>query len=286
MDHAGVDGGGRVREVLITGDSGFVGSNLREYMRRVGWEVRGWSLPRDICDNWAEAALAREMRGCDAVIHLAAASGVTTTRDEAVRVNVEGSLAVFGAAARAGVRRVVAASTVGDLASSEMPSTAYGRSKLVMESKLRDVCDAASVSWCALRLSNVYGPRSEHKETLVANALRAARDDITLEVRGDGEQTRDWLFVGDACVALERAAREVFCGVASIGYGQSYSVNQVLDVVELVTERKVRVHYRYQREGDLPDVSVDASVARKAFGWFACVDIEGGVRETWEWLGA
>ena len=160
------------------------------------------------------------LRGVDTVVHLAALSGVIDSVEDprpSFEVNVAGSFQLLELARAANVRRIINASTGGALLgevappiSEEMapcPLSPYGASKLAVEGYCSAFAGAYGLSCVTLRFSNIYGPRSAHKKSVVAAFIKSIIREEPLVVYGDGTQQRDYLYVGDLVRGIEAALK-------------------------------------------------------------------------------
>ena len=299
---------------LVTGGAGFIGSHLVEELVRQGRSVRvldNFSTGRrehlaavqdrieivegDILDA---AAVRRAMRGVRRVFHQAALRSVPRSVDDpstSNRVNVEGTLNVLVAARDAGVERLVYASSssvygyrnVLPTREEDVPSpvSPYAVSKLAAEYYCRVFADLYKLRTVSLRYFNVFGPRQDPDSpyaAVIARFLMAALRDESLEIHGDGRQSRDFTPVRNVvaanCLAAERdvAGGEVF----NVGCGRQHSL---LDIVELLgrilaeDRRTVRWHHVAARASDVRHTRADIGRARRLLGYEPELSFEEGL---------
>ncbi len=235
-------------KVLITGGAGFIGSNLCRHLLTVGGyqvtvldNLSAGQIEPDLPDGVKvvfgdytdEGTLAGCLRGVDAVVHLAALSGVIDSVVDpkpSFRVNVEGSFQLLQLARRAKVEKLINASTGGALLgevkppiSEDMapsPLSPYGASKLAVEGYCSAFAGAYGFPCATLRFSNIYGPRSAHKKSVVAAFIKNIIREEPLVVYGDGTQQRDYLYVGDLVVGIEAALKRELTGAYQLGSGK------------------------------------------------------------------
>lgn len=221
------------RTILVTGGAGFIGSHLVQAAVRGGDTVRvlddlsagspdnltecGADIELTVGDVRDPDALDAALHGVEAVVHLAAIVSVSCSFADPELVddvNVGGSLGVLAAARRAGVARVVIASSAavyGDVATVPIaesaptaPSSPYGVGKLAVEGYSRALASAGPPHVVCLRYFNVYGPRQDPVSDyagVVARFMACAATDRPCVVYGDGLQTRDFVFVDDVVAA-------------------------------------------------------------------------------------
>ena len=249
------------KHVLVTGGAGFIASNLADAYLERGWRVtivdnlstgdRRNINPGavfhelDIRDA-AAADLIRELKP-DVISHHAAQMDVRKSVEDPVfdaGVNVVGSLRLLEAAADAGVKRVVFASTGGALygepvevpqseAHPTAPLSPYGCAKLAVEHYLHYFRVVHGLSSVALRYANVYGPRQNaHGEAGVV-AIFAGRllEGQPVTINGSGEQTRDFIYVGDVVAANLAASEGDWQGEYNVGTGVETSINELYEAL-------------------------------------------------------
>jgi UDP-glucose 4-epimerase len=268
-------------KVLVTGSAGFIGANL---MRLLG--ARGVPFDRHLGQDVMSAEIEEEVAQVDAVVHLAAATGV----EESVRNptesldNVDGVLSVLEACRRSGVP-VALASTAGALAG--LPRSPYAASKLAAEAYCHAYRESYGVMTTVLRLGNVYGPYSAHKRSFIAALCRAARDGAPFELYGSGLQRRDFVFVGDVCQGILAALEARVPGTFNLASGRLKRLDTVMAMVEEISGRRVIQVWKEQRQGEAdPTIGIDISAATDAFGYRPSTPLADGLRQTWDWFAA
>jgi len=298
-------------KVLITGGAGFIGSNLCSYLLSVGgYHVTvldnlsagqtEHDLPNGIRlisgDYTNKETLANCLRGIDAVIHLAALSGVIDSVVDprpSFHINVEGSFQLLELARQAKVGKLINASTGGALLgevkppiSEDMvpsPLSPYGASKLAVEGYCSAFAGAYGFPCATLRFSNIYGPRSAHKKSVVAAFIKNIIREEPLVVYGDGTQQRDYLYVGDLVVAIEAALKRELTGAYQLGSGKPTVLNTLITTLKKVSRRDFEVRYEARRSGEVHSTWCNIDKARREFGYNVPTNLETGVGETWTW---
>jgi UDP-glucose 4-epimerase len=166
------------------------------------------------------------------------------------------------------------------------PQSPYGASKLAAEGYAQAFSASYRLRFTTLRFSNVYGPHSHRKGSAVAHFFRRilARQPIT--VYGDGQQVRDFVFVGDVCDGILQAIDADVSGIFQLGSGRPTSISTLLEEMRRVVgpEWPVDVHNAPSRAGEVLTTYCDVSKARQAFGYTPQVTLDVGLPKTWRWL--
>jgi len=303
---------------LVTGGAGFIGSNTVDELVRRGHDVVVLDdLSTGKTENLAQVktkikliqdsitnldALREACRGVDCVIHLAAQTSVPRSVKDPIEtnlINVNGTLNVLVAARDAKVKRVVFACSCAVYGKTDVlpiresaglaPISPYGISKQVGEAYGRMFQELYGLEFVSLRYFNVFGPRqdpgSPYSGVLsVFNAALLGGTQPT--VYGDGEQSRDFVFVENVVEAnLLAAEAKGAPGLAiNIGTGDRYTLNQTLALLETITSRPARAKYAEAREGDIRDSQADIGLAQHALGYNTRFQFEEGLKRTWEWF--
>ena len=300
---------------LVTGGAGFIGVNLLRRLRTAGAHVRvldDFSTGRreDLDGLGAELiegdirdgdAVTRALAGVDVVVHLAAHTRVIESIADPLGsfdVNARGTLTVLEAARRSGaVRRVVFASTGGAILGDAVPPVhedmparplaPYGASKLAGEGYCSAYFGSYGLATVALRFSNVYGPWSYQKGSVVAAFFRKILTGEPLVIYGDGQQTRDFLFVGDLCEAIVAATRHDVGGqVFHIAAGIETPIAALAERMLRVTGAGVAIEHRPARAGEVRRNCARIDRARTLLGFSPATPLDTGLRETWDWFRA
>ncbi|MCP4834120.1 MAG: NAD-dependent epimerase/dehydratase family protein [Phycisphaera sp.] len=313
------------RKWLITGGCGFIGTNLIERLRADGTSIRvldnlsvgsretlaavsdfdeispdsDWSpgvqlVVGDIREatGWAEA-----FEGVDVVVHLAASTGVPQSVEDPMHdctSNVVGLLNVLEAARNAKAGRFIFASSGAPAGEVEppiheevvpRPVSPYGASKLAGEAYCSAYARTFGLGTVALRFGNVYGPRSGHKSSVVAKWVRLALEGSPIEIYGDGNATRDFIFTSDLVEAIVRAtdaepgvvAGEVFQIATSRETTVGELAHVICDRLEAVGIPRPDVRFSAERLGDVPRNYSDTSKAKERLGWVPRMQLADGL---------
>jgi UDP-glucose 4-epimerase len=303
-------------KILITGGSGFIGSHIVEHYQDIADEIRvldnlrtGYRknleglkhvfLEGSVTDR---EAVARAVEGVDYVFHLAALVSVPESMakpGECVDINVHGLLNVLEASAAAGVKKLVFASsaaiygdnpTVPKLESMlPEPKSPYAITKLDGEYYLDLFNRERGLETAAIRFFNVFGPRQDPKGAYAAavpifieKALKG--EDIT--VYGDGEQTRDFIYVKDIVGALSFAVESPgVTGVFNAGYGGQMTINDLATKIIASAGSDSKVLHGPERAGDVKHSRSSADKLRGA-GWQPSYSLDDALATTLEFFRA
>jgi UDP-glucose 4-epimerase len=156
----------------------------------------------------------------------------------------------------------------------------------MLEGYLSAYASSYGMTSCALRFSNIYGPRSFHKGSVVAHFYKQILAGEKVVVYGDGSQTRDFLYVGDLVEAIWSAVESPAQGAYQLGSGTPTTVNQLLEIMRSVTGLELEVVYQDFRAGEVRDTWCEIEKARVGFGFEPATNLEDGLRRTWEWFSA
>jgi len=303
---------------LVTGGAGFIGSHTVDELVRRGHGVTALDdLSTGKAENLAgvesKIQFMRESvtnldrvreacRGVDCVIHLAAQTSVPRSVEDPLEthlINVTGTLNVLVAAREAKVKRVVFASScavygktpvlpIGESVS-PAPISPYGASKLAGESYGRVFQEIYGLEFVALRYFNVFGPRQDPGSPYsgVLSLFNASMMEGTQPtVYGDGEQSRDFVYIGNVVEAnlLAAEVKSAPGHAINIGTGQRTTLNETLALLGKITGRPAKAKYAAPREGDIRDSQADIALAKNVLGYAPRFGFEEGLRRTWDWF--
>lgn len=297
-----------MKRILITGGSGFIGSHIAEYFNgkaeirildnlRSGYRrnLDGLDVEFIEGDVRDRAAVARAVEGCDHVFHLAAMVSVPESMfkiEECVDINVNGLLVVLEESAKAGVEKLCFSSSAAIYGDNPVvpkvetmfpePKSPYAITKLDGEFYCNLFTQNGKLKTACLRYFNVFGPRQDPKSAYAAavpifTAKAVAGEDIT--VFGDGEQTRDFIYVKDIVEANVFMAEHDFTGVYNIAYGGSITINDLVARIVKVTNSRSRIVHLDERPGDVKH-SMAAVDRLRSTGFRPKHSFDAGMEET------
>lgn len=306
---------------LVTGGAGFIASTLVDRLLAEDWEVdvvddlstgslanladararsgHHFTFHRlDVREHAIAELIAR--RKPDVVFHLAAQASVRISVDRPgfdAEVNILGTLNVCEGALAAGVRKVVFAGSGGTLygvpehlpvreGHPQQPLAPYGVSKKAVGDYLHYYREVRGLEYTVLALANVYGPRQDPHGEAGVIAIFAGKllDRDRPIIFGDGEQTRDFVYVDDVVDAFVRASEKGGGLLINIGTGVETSVQALYDTMARITGFKDPAHYAPERTGELRRSALDPGRAAIHLGWEPWTKLEDGLRRTLDWF--
>jgi UDP-glucose 4-epimerase len=304
--------------VLVTGGAGFIGSHIVAELLARGARVRviddlstghlanlgevGGDVDFFQASVNDEAALRRALEGVELVFHEAAIPSVprsVANPRETHEACVNGTFNVLELARQSGVRRVVYAassSAYGDQPVSPKvetmrpePLSPYAVAKLVGEHYCQVFTRVYGLETVCLRYFNIFGPRQDPSSPysgVISRFISALMRDERPVIYGDGEQSRDFTYVGNAVranlLAAERA--EAVGHVINVGNGATITLNELLEVMKRLTTRPAAApDYQPPRAGDVRHSLADITRARELLGYECLVGLEEGLQKTIAW---
>jgi UDP-glucose 4-epimerase len=299
--------------ILVTGGAGFIGSHIVNALDRQG--VRALVLDDLSTGNVERLAAGAEIEHADiadahfdleallgkwlpeTIVHCAAQTSVSRSLRDPVRdaqINIIGSVRLIDAARKHGAARFVYVTTGGALYGLPRylpcdeghpiePVSPYGQSKWAAEGYLRIL--APSLVRIVLRLGNVYGPWQNATGEAGVVAIFANRmiRGQAIEIHGDGQQTRDFVYVIDVVEAVLQSLRSSESITANLGSGVATSVNELFERIARLTNYRRQPIVTPSRAGDVHDSVLATDEARLRMGWSALTPLDEGLLETIRW---
>ncbi len=309
-------------KIMITGGAGFIGSNLTNYLlKNTDWNIK-------ILDNQSNGSFKRikqlknyeedrvklvegdirnketirsSIGDCDYVVNLAAQVGVIPSIEDPVKdaeINIMGIINLLEASKDNKIQGFVHASSAAPLGETKMPIheerlpqplSPYGASKLAGEAYCSAYADSHELNTTALRFSNVYGPNSKHKQSVVHLFIKQILNKEQITIYGDGEQTRDYIHVKDICQGIHKALTQTQKGyeLIQLGTGKETSVNQLYKQIKQGFKEKdyevpEPVH-EPERSGEIYRNYTDPSKAKETLNFEPKINLKQGLEETIEW---
>lgn len=300
------------RRYLVTGGAGFIGSHIVDALLQRGDRVRildDFSTGHD--RNLAASRLQAEIihgsildwdilseaaKGCEGIFHLAAVVSVprSITEPRFVHdVNSTGTLQVLEAAKVQGAKVVLSSSAAvygqppAKVLTEDTPTrpiSPYGVQKLSLEGYANSYSELFKIPIANLRYFNVFGPRQDPSSPysgVISIFLDRIRQGLPITIYGDGEQTRDFVYVEDVVQAnlLAMGARQSALTL-NVGTGRSATLNELVETLFEVTGNQVEINYEKVRAGDIRDSICSVELIEKLLGFQPKVDLKSGLGRT------
>ena len=304
-------------DVIVTGGAGFIGSATSELLVSRGYfpvivdnlysgsvdnisgilkNKRGKFVKVDVSNiNEMENALKEVMKDIRGIVHLAAMISLEEVANDpqrAFEVNVIGTLNVLELARKYDVKRVVYASSVAvygepqrlpiDEDHPKKPANLYGLTKLYGEMLLwlyRDLYDLKPI---ALRYFNVYGPRMRsgpYAGVIYKFIVSLLKEEPPI-IYGDGNQTRDFVYVEDVAEANIKALESSYVGAINIGTGKEVTINDLFKMISKLINSNAKPLKAHPRPGDIRRSRADIRLARERLGWTPRTELIDGLNKT------
>ena len=322
-------------QIFVTGGCGFIGANLvKFFLDKGGYEITAYdnlstgskeNLDRAVSDSRQKATvrfiegdvlgkerLEKETKHHTAIIHLAAHTNIVDSLEnpaDAFNINAIGTFNVLEAARKNNMKRFIYASSnavVGDQEPSineekiPAPLSPYGASKLTGEALCSAYYPSYGIKTISLRFANCYGPYSDHKTSVVAKFVRRAKQGKPLEIYGDGNQTRDFIYAQDICQAIdlalnfdsqslnsERSTPDLGL-IFKIGTGKE---TKIIDLASIIKKLAIdsgleapETVFKDPRKGEIRTNYSDTSKAKNSLGFEAKMKLENGLKAVWNKL--
>lgn len=303
-------------KIVIFGGGGFIGSSIVDRLLKDNHELRIFERPRvepyrrfsdDEKVEWYTGDLMslndvrRAIVGFDIVLHLVSTTLPKNSNDDPVfdvQSNLVSTLQLLNAMVSEGVKKIIFISSGGTVYGNPIylpvdenhptePRVSYGITKLAIEKYLLMYQNLHGIRTGILRVANPFGERQrvETAQGAVSVFLSRALQNQPIEIWGDGSVTRDYLYISDVADAFARVVdydgeKSVF----NISSGIGTSLNELIQIIERILDRKIIYYYRSGRSFDLPVNILDNSLARHELGWEPRVKLEEGIKKTIFWL--
>jgi UDP-glucose 4-epimerase len=303
---------------LITGGAGFIGSNIAHELVKRGEEVRiidNFATGRkiniepilekvelvdgDIRDFWT---VSEAVEGVDYVLHQAALPSVPRSVKNPLTsnaVNIDGTLNILEASRQAEVKRVVAACSSSVYGESEIlpkietmktdPLSPYAVTKLAGEEYLKVYYRLYGLETVSLRYFNIFGPRQDPNSkysAVIPLFIKAVLSGKQPLIYGDGEQSRDFTYIGNAVSANLKAceAPNAPGNTYNVACGERFTLNQILEILGEIVGREVTARYVDPRPGDIKHSMADIEAAKTDLGYTPDYPFKAGLEETFRWF--
>lgn len=301
--------------IFVTGGAGFIGSNVVDLLIEDGYNVviiddlssgKRKNLKKeakfyklDICNPNLKKIFKKERP--EFVIHQAAQVDVRKSianPEFDADVNILGSINLLECCKNFNIKKVVYASSGGavygepqylpaDESHPINPISPYGASKHAVEHYLELYRKNFGIDYVSLRYSNVFGPRQDPfgEGGVIAIFIGKFLKNITPVIFGDGNQTRDFVYVGDVANAnLISLNKKIDMRIFNIGTGIETSVNEISDKLKNILNSKIDPIHGDAIKGEVRRIYLDVSLAKKELGWSPKTNLDNGLRKTIDWF--
>jgi len=302
-------------KILITGGAGFIGSNVADRLIDEGYDVvivdnlsngkkeninkKAVFYQTDVRDRELKEIFDKEKP--QIVIHNAAQLSVRISVEDPLfdaEVNVIGGLNVFNCSMLSGVKKVIFASSGGtvygeqekfpaDESHSTNPISPYGAAKLASEKYLYYFYKTYGLGYIALRYANIYGPRQDPLGeagvvAIFSNKIIRGENPV---INGDGNQTRDYVYVGDVVEANVSAIKSSFTGCVNIGTSKETTVNELFNILKQASgNNDIAETHGPAKPGEAYRSALDYRLAKEVLGWRPRTSIKDGLEATYSWF--
>jgi UDP-glucose 4-epimerase len=305
------------QKVIIIGADGFIGSRLAKRLALSGVSVLAFDKFRNgISKNFLEFSdnlimvpgnflisddLRKSLKGVDYVFHFVSLTTPGSSMNDPlvdIEKNIIGSVVLFDECVRAGVKRIIFASSGGSIYGNQgkdrysendptEPISPYAISKLCIEKFLSYYRVHHGLDSLILRFSNPYGPFQNYLggQGLIPIFLNRIKKGEPIEIFGDGKFVRDYIYIDDLIQMTQQIYdRAIAYSIYNIGSGIGKSVNEIIQVLESVTCIQAKKVFKTSRDIDVKSVVLDTNRIKSELGEFEMCSLEAGVLESWNWI--
>ena len=310
-------------KILVTGAGGFIGHHLVRYLKNKGYWVRGVDIkypefsPKDEADEFLLLDLrdfrnAQEaVKGVDKVFALAANMGgigfITEVKAEVMRDNVLINVNIAEASRLAGVKRLFYSSSaciyptykqedadVTALKESDAypadPDNEYGWEKLFSERLYKSYHEDYGLEVRIARFHNIYGPEGtydggrEKAPAALSRKIAEAKDNDTIEVWADGQQTRSFCYIDDCLEGVYRLMESDYREPLNIGSDRLVTIDEMVDIIAKIVNKNIGKNHLLDKPQGVRGRNSDNTLCQQVLGWTPKVSLEEGLVPTYKWI--
>lgn len=303
------------KNILITGGLGFIGSHIANELLEDNQvviidnlstgNINNLKNPNHenlklIIDDICDADFNEITKNIDYVFHLAAMASVPLSIDKPVEcndINLNATIRLLNSAVNNNVKKIIFSSSSAVYGQNEnmplkeieqpMPKSPYAASKASCELYLKSFHDSYGLNYTALRYFNVFGPgqdKNSQYAAVIPNFISALLEGKQPKIYGDGEQTRDFVYVKDIVNANIHACKSDYNGIINVASGEKISINQLYEIVKKTLESDVDPEYLPTRQGDIKHSLADVANMEKINYKVDSTDFEKQLQETVNWF--
>ncbi len=296
-------------ELVITGCSGFVGTNLTLALAKIpkiSITTTDIKLPQTIPENvkYIKAdildypIISEILKGKDIVIHLSANPLPLSLKDTIsdMNVNIKGTLNLLESMRKNDVKKIIfssASSVVGKVQYNPVdelhpctPLTPYAVSKLASEHYIRVYSNLYNLEYFIFRFFNIYGEHLYPESgALIPNVIKKIHNDEPVTVAGDGKQTRDFVYVNDLIKCyIDVIKKDLKNELINLGTGKAQSIMDVINLCTKIIGKMPKINYVEKRPGEIDNFVADTKKFHSIFGYIPSTTLENGIKMTYNWL--
>ena len=298
--------------ILVIGGNGFIGSHLIDHLLKKGHKVRVFDIAYErfrqplanvdyrisTLENIPD--LYESLLGIDMIFHLATSSVPSTSNIDTIadiNKNLLTMINVMNIAVKVGIKRIVYFSSGGAVYGNPIssiisedhpirPISSYGIVKSTIENYLFIYQRLYDIQPLILRPSNPYGTRQGHfmAQGVISTFLRQIKINDPITVYGDGESTKDYIYVEDLINQCYRLSISNEVGIFNVGSGIGSSINEILSIVKDVTKSNFDVNYIEKKNYDVEHFVLDTSKTLSVLGTQPILPLSDGVSKVWDWV--
>ena len=298
-------------KILVTGGMGFIGKHLVDYLEKSKFDIT-------IFDNFSNSNkksiksfldkgivvidgditksndILKATKDHEIVIHLAAKISVEESIKnpyETFLINVEGTKNVISSCKKNQISKLIIASSAAVYGegipnfklteeTKSNPISPYGESKIKMEEEVKNMLIKSKINYVILRFFNIYGVgQTPEYAGVITKFLERIKSNKTLEIFGDGMQTRDFVSIQDIINSIYCAITYDKNGTFNIGSGKTITIKKLAELMISLSGKKLDIHYLPSKKGDIRFSEADISSAKENLGYISKIELKDGIRE-------
>lgn len=298
--------------ILVIGGNGFIGSHLVDYLLLKGHKVRVFDISYEkyrkplqnvdyrisSIENTSE--LYESLLGIDSVFHLATSSVPSSSNIDPIsdiKKNLINTINILNYLVKLQIKRFIYFSSGGAVYGNPLitpvsedhplkPISSYGIVKAAIESYLLLYQRLYDFNPLILRPSNPYGPRQSHyiAQGVISTFLRKIKTNESISVYGNGNSTKDYIYITDLIEATYLLGISSYSGVYNIGSGKCTSLNNIIQLIKKITSSDPQITYLNSKDYDVLNFVLDITKVSNQINWNPKIPLEVGIEKLWNWI--